>query len=333
MEQNRTPKMINFMKLQKLMGMLSIVLIIISAGLYVTRGPKLGVDFAGGTILHLEFSAPVTDNVLRDIFSQDLKIKDVVIQTAEQVSAVTDSDRTAASKGASREKLIRTVFLTDKPGKGDISFQEVKDGVNNGLASRAVNDPKGTPIVIAQTISEESVGATISKELKYQALVAVFISMVLILGYITFQFEFAFGVPAVMALMHDVLLTFGFIIVTGQEMNMILLAVMLTIVGYSINDTIVISDRIRENMKILRKVPFRDLVNTSLNQTIKRTIITTGTTLLPLITMALFGGPVLRQFAVPMIFGCLVGTYSSIYVVSSLVVIWKEARQEVRRAA
>jgi preprotein translocase SecF subunit len=292
----------------------------------------MGVDFAGGTILHVKFNYPVMDQTIRDIFEKDLKIKDVVIQTAEQVEVSNNMTQTAASKGGSTEKLIRTVFLTDKPGKDQLTFQEVKSAIDNGLASRGVKTEAGEAVVIEKTLSEESVGATISHELKYQAMVAILISIILLLGYITVQFEFSFAVPAIIALVHDTMAAIGFLIVTGYEINMIMLAVMLTIVGYSINDTIVISDRIRENMKIMRRTKFHELVNISLNQTFKRTVITTTTTLLPLITMALVGGPVLRQFAVPMIFGALIGTYSSIYVVSSLLVTWKTSKEVVSKS-
>lgn len=321
----------DFMKYRMPAYLLSIAFVVGTLFLYVTPGLKYGVDFAGGTLLHLRFTAPVDDRVVREIFIKDLKLEDPTIQSAEENTG--DPAKRAASIGASREKVIRTPFLEGGaavPGRA-ASMREVKEGLDRGLAERGAKDEKGEPVKIEQVLAEESVGASISSELRGQALVATFISCILILLYITVQFEFAFAVPAVIALLHDAILTIGFLIVAGYEMNMITLAVILTVIGYSINDSIVVCDRIRENLKIMKRTRYRDLVNVSLNQTLSRTILTGATTCLPLITMAIYGGSVLNAFAVPMIFGVVIGTFSSIYVVSALIVDWK-SRVETSRA-
>lgn len=321
----------DFMKYRTAAYTLSVLLVVGSLFLYVTPGLKYGVDFAGGTLLHLRFTAPVDDKVVREILTKDLKLEDPTIQSAEENTG--DPAKKAAALGASREKVIRTTFLeagTAAVGRA-ASMKDVKEGLDKGLAARGMKDEKGEPAKIETVLAEESVGASISSEIRGQALVATFVSCILILLYVTVQFEFAFAVPAVLALVHDAILTIGFMIVTGYEMNMITLAVILTIIGYSINDSIVVCDRVRENLKIMKRVRFRDLVNVSLNQTLSRTILTGATTCLPLITMAIFGGEVLNTFAVPMIFGVVIGTFSSIYVVSALIVDWK-SRVETSRA-
>ncbi len=317
----------DFMKYRTVAYAISLIAFVGTVFLYVSPGLRYGVDFAGGTILHLRFNADLEDKTVREILSQDLKLSDVTIQSAE---AVTDATSGGAAKlGASREKVIRTVFLSGKAGVPNT--KEFKEALERGLATRGVKNAKGEPAKIESTLAEESVGPSVSGELRNQALYATFISCILILIYVTIQFEFAFAVPAVLALVHDAVITIGFLIVTGFEMNMVTLAVILTLIGYSINDSIVVCDRVRENLKIMKKMKYRDLVNVSLNQTLSRTILTGATTILPLVTMALFGGEVLKSFALPMIFGIVIGTFSSIYVVSALIVDWK-SRVETSRA-
>lgn len=322
----------DFMKYRILAYGISIVTFVATLFLYVSPGLNLGVDFAGGTLLHLRFTAQVEDTLIRNIFEKDLAIKDPTVQSAE-TRTVGTGDATAAAKGASFEKIIRVPFLPSEPTAGQKSLKETLAALNVSLAKSGIRATTGTgEVQVGEVLSQESVGASISGELRSQAFIATLISFILILIYVTVQFEFSYAVPAVISLVHDSVITVGFLIVTGYELNMITLAVILTLIGYSINDTIVICDRIRENLRIMKKTRYRDLVNLSLNQTLTRTMFTGTTTLLPLISMALFGGPVLNTFAVPMIFGIAIGTFSSIYVVSALIVDWKQRFESPSRA-
>ncbi|MGE3062345.1 MAG: protein translocase subunit SecF [bacterium] len=170
---------------------------------------------------------------------------------------------------------------------------------------------------------EEVVGAAMSKELQMKSLWVVLLGMLAILVYVWFRFTFRFGVSSVIALFHDVLITLGFLSLTGREMSIQIIAALLTLIGYSINDSIIVSDRIRENIKLLRKDSFPDIVNKSINQVLGRTIITSSTTLFVLLSLFVFGGAVIHDFAFTLIIGVFIGTYSSDFVVAPLVVDWE----------
>lgn len=170
---------------------------------------------------------------------------------------------------------------------------------------------------------EELVGPTISKGLQLRAMLVVLLGMIVILIYISFRFSFRFGVGAVVALFHDVLITIGVFSIVNKEMTIPIIAALLTILGYSINDSIVVSDRIRENLKLRRREQFPAIVNASINQTLSRTIITSLTTLLVLVALVILGGEVIRDFALALIIGVVVGTYSSIFILAPIVVEWE----------
>lgn len=170
---------------------------------------------------------------------------------------------------------------------------------------------------------EEIVGPRVSKGLQLQATLVLLAGMFVILLYVSFRFTFRFGVGAVVALFHDVLITLGIFSIFNREITIPIIAAFLTIVGYSINDSIVVSDRIRENLRTMRKEKFDRIVNASINQTLSRTIITSLTTILVLLALLVFGGPVLRDFALALLIGVVVGTYSSMFVVAPIVVEWE----------
>ena len=170
---------------------------------------------------------------------------------------------------------------------------------------------------------EEVVGAAMSKELQLKSFWVILFGMLAILAYIWFRFTFRFGVASVLAILHDVLITLGFLSLTGREMSIQIIAALLTLIGYSINDSIIVSDRIRENIKLMRKDSFDQIVNRSLNQVLGRTLITAGTTLFVLISLFLFGGTVINDFAFVLIVGIIVGTYSSDFIVAPLVLDWE----------
>ncbi len=171
---------------------------------------------------------------------------------------------------------------------------------------------------------EEVVGPSISKELQLRSLWVVLLGMLAILIYVWIRFTFRFGVAAVLALFHDVLITLGIFSLMNKEITIPIIAALLTLIGYSINDSIVVSDRIRENIKLLRRNKYSDIINISLNQTLTRTVITSLTTLLVLLSLYFFGGAVIHDFAFALIIGVIVGTYSSIFVVAPIVLDWEE---------
>jgi len=172
----------------------------------------------------------------------------------------------------------------------------------------------------------EVVGATIGKELRQKALLAIVWSLAGILAYVWFRFELRFSVASILALVHDVIITVGILSLLGEEFSLPMIAALLTIVGYSLNDTIVVFDRVRENLRSMRGVSEESLINTSLNQTLSRTLLTSGTTLLVVLCLLVLGGPVIHGFALALLIGVVVGTYSSIYVASPVVLYWRLLR-------
>jgi len=172
----------------------------------------------------------------------------------------------------------------------------------------------------------EVVGATIGKELRQKAMLAIVWSLAGILAYVWFRFELRFSVASIVALVHDVVITVGILALVGEEFSLPMIAALLTIVGYSLNDTIVVFDRVRENLRSMRGVSEEDLINTSLNQTLARTLITSGTTLMVVVSLLVLGGQVIHGFALALFIGIFVGTYSSIYVASPVVLYWRRLR-------
>ncbi len=174
------------------------------------------------------------------------------------------------------------------------------------------------------------VGPKVGAELRSKAILAIAVSLVFILGYITWRFQFEYGVGAVLALFHDVVVTTGLLVLLGQEFTLTIVAALLTLAGYSINDTIVVFDRIRENTKVMRTAPFETVVNKAINQTLSRTVLTAATTLLVVASLYFFGGSELRGFSTAMLMGVVIGTYSSIFIASPAVLLWRKYSPRVR---
>ncbi|MCK4352456.1 protein translocase subunit SecF [candidate division WOR-3 bacterium] len=281
----KNPKF-NFIGIQRYTFALSGALIIAGiVSLVLHHGPKYGIDFTGGSIVELHFDQEVKVSDIREKLSE-IGLQDAIIQ---------------AEKGINHNYLIRTI---------------PKEGVGDEIAK--LFSP--TPIVER----EELVGPSISEGFRQKAFLVVLLGMLVILIYVSIRFTFRFGVTAVIALIHDVLITIGIFSLLDKEFNTAIIAALLTIIGYSINDSIVLSDRVRENLKILRKSPFSEIINTSINQTLSRTIITSLTTIFVLLAIFLFGGRVIHDFALAMLIGVVVGTYSSIFIVAALVVEWEK---------
>jgi len=196
---------------------------------------------------------------------------------------------------------------------------------NAGISAEALDTLKEKTFLGSMTIKRrETVGPQVGQELRNKATQATVWALIGMLIYIGIRFKFAFGVAAILTLAHDVLVTIGIFSLTDREINLPVIAAIMTIVGYSLNDTIVIFDRVRDNLKTLRKLDFPHLVDTSINQTLSRTIITSGTTLLTVVALFIFGGEVINDFAFTMIIGVITGTYSSIYMSCSLLNFWKK---------
>ncbi len=222
------------------------------------------------------------------------------------------------------DKLFADGFQTGKVSEEPTNTQMVvRVGIADWIKQNLKSEISGNPFKV---IKEDHVGPKVGKELKEDAIVAVFLSLVVILIYLAFRFKFIFAFGAVLALFHDVLITLGlyatlYDVIPGLnlEIDLTVVAAFLTLVGYSINDTVIVFDRVRENMKIHKTMPLMEVINMSVNRTMSRTILTGGTTLLTVFVLLVFGGEVLRAFAFTLFFGIIIGTYSSIFVASALV--------------
>ena len=275
--------------------------VIIGIGsLIVQGGPKYGVDFTGGTSIQLKFEKSITAGELRSA----LGTVDLADAEIKRIGLETDN-----------EFIIRV----EQQAEGT----ELSQTIEQALSSQLPDNPFDVRSVV-------EIGPKIGGELRRAAILAVLISMLGLLVYISWRFEFKFAVGAIVALFHDVLITLGVFSVLGFEITLSVIAAFLTIVGYSLNDTIVVYDRIRENLKVLRRESFPRLINVSINQTLSRTIITSFTTLVVVVVLFIFGGEVIHQFAFALIVGIFVGTYSSIFVASPIVLEWR-LRSEARR--
>ena len=265
----------------------------------VHGGLNLGVDFTGGTLMQVHFQDPIGTDQVRAALS------DAGFSVTE-IQKVKDTDK------IKNAFLIRTGLQDAAAGKGLSMGQQLAEALSQKLAQNPVS-----------VDSDETVGPKIGKELQLKALWAVLVGLLFILIYVAYRFDFRFGVAAIISLFHDVACTIGFISLAGMEFNLQSVAVLLTIVGYSINDSIVVADRIRENVKKPHKDFYPELVNRSINETLSRTLVTAVSVFLVLVALQLFSGRVLSDFTKPMLFGLVIGTYSSIFIVASLVVDWE----------
>ncbi|MCH8020702.1 protein translocase subunit SecF [candidate division KSB1 bacterium] len=293
----------NFIGKRKIARIFSIALILVGVGsLIIQGGPKLGIDFTGGTSLRLQFEKGVSIGEVRSA------IASLGIGNAE-----------IKNFGDSADILIR-VQEQETSGAG------ITDAIKAELSKVFPDNPYVER-------SKDSVGPKIGAELRTKTITSILIALVGMLIYITWRFEFKFAVGAIVALFHDVIITLGVFSILQLEITLPIIAAFLTIVGYSLNDTIVVFDRIRENLKVLRRDTYETIVNTSVNQSLTRTIITSLTTLVVVVILYFFGGSVIHNFAFALIVGVLIGTYSSIFVASPIVVDWELRSQEKKSRA
>jgi preprotein translocase subunit SecF len=295
---------IDFMGMRKVAYAISGTLALMGIiSLLVHGGLRYGIDFAGGTVLQVRFAKEVTVQEVRSALAT-VGFDQAEIQLSHDVQ-----------QSGHPEIMIRA----GQP-EGGVSVGEVI----KGALTRAFGDSY-------EVRREELVGPKIGGELRRDALWAIVFSLGGILIYMSWRFHFRSGVAAIVALFHDVLITVGAISITNKEMTLPVLAALLTLVGYSLNDTIVVFDRIREDRRLAHREPLIPLVNGSINRTLSRTLITAGTTLMVVVFLFFMGGEVLHDFAFALLVGILVGTYSSIFVASAVWIEW-ETRLGVRRA-
>lgn len=281
--------------------LVSICLIIISLlSLIYHKGPNWGVEFIGGTELQIKFP--------KTIQSEELKL------TLTDAGYPAESVQGVGLAG-DNEYLIR--FSPDV-----LDFQEIQKFQSK------LGDMSKTPGIFngASILRLDFIGPKVGKELIEKAVFAILLACVGILIYLIFRFEFAFAMGAVIALIHDTVITLGAVSITNKEFTLTIVAALLTVIGYSVNDTIVIFDRIRETLKRTKETGFKNIVNQSINQTLSRTILTGVTVFLVLIPLFFLGGSVIHDFAFALIVGVLVGTYSSIFVATAFMVYWRMRR-------
>ncbi len=287
---------IDFIKYSPVITTLSVVLALLGGSLVGVRGLNYGVDFVSGTSITAKASPQTTtEEVRRAVIGAG------VPQVTGQSTAV-QRDVTATSSG-----VTYTIKVPE------LSSEQVKQ-----ISARIDALPGG------QVQQTETVGPAVGQELTRQTLYAVLVGLGLILVYVWFRFDFIMGFGSVVAVLHDVAIVMGIYALARLEFNIASVAALLTLIGYSLNDSIIVSDRIRENLKLLRGRSYRDIVNIAINQTLSRTVMTSVSTMLPLVSLLVFGGPVLRDFSIALIAGILVGTYSSMYIVAPMVVLLEE---------
>ncbi len=279
----------NFLGARKIAGIISLLVIVGTWGLFSTKGDdNFGVDFTGGSVITFAFDD-----------KQD--IEDV--------------------RGTLAEAGFPTANIAYQAALDGTEFLEVKVGASGEEAEPALVAVKGLSGNY-QDIKNDSVGSQIGAELKKKGINAIIFALIGIIIYISIRFEFAFAMGAITALAHDVLITIGIYCALGNELSMPIIAALLTIVGYSVNDTIVVFDRIREDLKLEKGKSYKDIANLSINQTLSRTVLTSITTLLTVVMLLVFGGGAVKDFALALFIGILVGTYSSIFVATPVVLLW-----------
>ena len=279
--------MISFNKYYNKFNFLSVSLVVISLVFLIFKGLNFGIDFKGGTLIELRSNdQKINVSSLRDRLSQ-MNLGDVSVKKFGN-----DTDFLIKFENNEDKNIIEKIRVNlDKSFGNDFSFRRV-----------------------------ENVGPKVSAELLKSGVIAISVALVLMLIYIWIRFEWQFSLGAIAALFHDVIVTLGLFSLFGLEINLSIIAAILTIVGYSMNDTVVIFDRVRENLRKYSDIKIYELTNISINETLSRTLITSITTLLALLSIFFFGGEILKGFSLAMIFGVIFGTYSSIYIANTILV-------------
>ncbi len=284
------------------MGFSVVAILIAIISIILHGGPNYSIDFLGGTAIQLRFEKAVSEGEIRAALS------DVDLSNSEV--------KRIAELGGEPEILIRI----KKSEISEEAIEQIKSAISKNLADNPF-----------EVRSIDAVGPKIGAELRTQAILATLVALGGILIYISIRFEFVFALAAVLALFHDVMITLGLFSILGREVSLAIVAGFLTIVGYSLNDTIVVFDRIRENLKRMRSKRLEEIINSSINQTLSRTIVTGVTTLFAVLVLFVFGGSVIRDFAFAIIIGVIIGTYSSIYIASPILIEWGARAEKLQK--
>ncbi len=284
------------MKLHKLALFMSVFCIVASLLLVFTKGLNLGIDFAGGILIEARMQENADVSAVREMLTT--VVKDVQIQNIDQNN----------NRG---DLLIRVAKADEEQSVVVKKIQEILNKNFSNVEYRKI----------------DYVGPQVGAELIWKGFLALFLSFIFLMIYIWIRFDWQFGLGGIFALLHDAVLTLGFYSVSGLEFNLTSIAAILTIIGYSINDSVVIYDRIRENLRRYKKMDLSDLINSSTNSTLSRTVLTSGVTLVSLLALILFGGEALHSFSTAAFFGIIIGTYSSIYI-SAPILIYLDPRKE-----
>jgi len=284
-----TPPKIDFLKIRKHAYIASTILVLASIILMFTKGFNLGLDFTGGTAIQIKFKEPITSAELRKTLAT-VNLQDALIQEVGKGTNEFEI-RVGVKKGSSSEILAKVKKALNEKYKGKYEIRKV-----------------------------EFIGSIVGEELRKASIYSIVAVMFAILLYVGYRFEPIFAIAAVIPLFHDSIITLGFFSLLGEEVNLSVIAAILTVIGYSLNDTIIVFDRIRENMRLRGRKNLVDLINQSINENLSRTVITSGTTLFSVIALYLFGGESLKGFSLALIIGIIVGTYSSVYVAAPIVI-------------
>jgi len=278
----------------------SVILILIGLGsVAISGGLKFGIDFAGGTLIQLQFKSPPDIEVIRD-----------------GLKTIGLGESTIQEFGSKKDILIRVQRSEEK-------LEAVGSMVRKSLMGKFNIDE----ITVERV---EMVGPKVGRDLRKKALLSILYAIIGIVIYISWRFELQYAIAAIIALAHDVLVTMGAFSIFDKEFTLVIVAAFLTIIGYSLNDTIVVFDRIRENLRRKGKSSISDMINTSINQTLSRTLLTSGTTLLVVIALFFFGGEIIHDFSFALLVGVFIGTYSSIFIASVFLVYW-DSRKTTHR--
>lgn len=289
-------KIIDFMKYRLVSLVLSLVLVAASIASIATQGLNLGLDFTGGTLLEVEYQQPVAVGDVQSVLVAE-GFRDVAVQYF----------------GSETDIIVRM-------------SEAFRDNLGNEVLALLQATSADNPVILKRS---EFVGASIGEELRDQGGLALLLALAVVMLYVAARFQFKFSVASVLALFHDVIIIVGLFSIFQWEFDLTVLAALLAVIGYSLNDTIVVADRIRENIRIIRRAQIMEIINESITQTFGRTIMTSLTTAAVLLALLLVGGDLIHNFAIALMIGVLVGTYSSIYVASNLLVVMNLTREDL----
>jgi len=296
-------KVIDFMKWRTPTTIFSVILILVSISSLVINGMQFGMDFTGGTQIQVSYSEPQDLEEVRGI------VRNIGFQNFEVVNFRTDQD---------------VQIRIQETGSADIDQREAAQATDIVLEALRANTSAEIEV-----LGTGFIGSQVGEELREQGGLGMLVALIMIMIYIAIRFQFKFSVGAVAALAHDVIITLGFFSLFQIDFDLTVMAAVLAVIGYSLNDTIVVSDRIRENFRLLRKTEPEELINISITQTFSRTIITSLTTLLVLLALFIFGGDMIHGFATALIVGVLIGTYSSVYVAAEVLLYMHITKEDL----